>query len=105
PIADWDDAQKQFNDLVDGNKGGGDKIVLMTGPVSGTMAAVIGQFTAATGARHVVIDRDESVVLREAMRRVFGTDRLPTMDLSKSRFLVNFGAEFLTDWISPVQFS
>src|SRR5690606_33520494 len=47
----------------------------------------------------------ERVVLREAVRRVFGTDTLPTLDLANANFIVSFSADFLHTWTSPVQFS
>ncbi|MGE5156055.1 MAG: molybdopterin-dependent oxidoreductase, partial [Betaproteobacteria bacterium] len=104
PIKNWDAALAKFNDMLNGAKGAANGIVLLTGPVSGTNQAIIKEFTTATGAKQVVIDQDEFVVLREAMSRVFGVGTLPSMDLANANTIVSFGAEFLTGWTSPVQF-
>lgn len=95
----WQDAQSQFNAMITAAKG---SVLLITPPVSGSTANVVEQAIKALGGQHITYEPDERVVLREAMRRVYGTDRLPTFDLANSNFLLNFGAEFLTDWISPV---
>ncbi|HET7037071.1 MAG TPA: molybdopterin-dependent oxidoreductase [Thermomicrobiaceae bacterium] len=102
PIKDWDAALAKFNGMLNSAKGKPN--FLLTGPVSGTTLAIINEFTGATGAKHLMLDRDENVVLREAMRRVFGVGSLPTLDLAHANTLVSFGAELLGDWISPVQF-
>ncbi len=95
----WTDAQNQFNSMVTAAKG---SVLLVTPPVSGSVANVVGQAVKAMGGDHVTYEQAERVVLREAVKRVFGSDRLPTFDLTNANFLLNFGAEFLTDWISPV---
>ncbi len=98
----WDDAMNQFNSMINDAKG---NVLLITSSVSGSTANVISQAMKAIGGDHVTFEQDERVVLREAVKRVFGSDRLPTFDLANAKFLLNFGAEFLTDWISPVQFN
>lgn len=102
PIKDWDAALAKFNGMLNNAKGKPN--ILLTGPVSGTTLAIINEFTGATGVKHLMLDRDENVVLREAMRRVFGTPSLPALDLAHANTLVSFGADFLGEWISPVQF-
>lgn len=104
PINDQGAALGQFYSLINGAKGGSGSIVLLTGPVSGSRLAIINEFARATGASHQMVDRDEMVVLREAMRRVFGVSTLPSMDLARARTIVSFSADFLTDWLSPIQF-
>ena len=41
-------------------------------------------------------------VLRRANGLSFGTDQLPTLDLANTAYLVNFGADLLGTWNSPV---
>jgi menaquinone reductase, molybdopterin-binding-like subunit len=98
---DWDDAFTEVARLV----GEANSPVLVTEPLSGAMARVVAEFAEGTDTRHVVYEPDEYVVLREAMQRVFGTQRLPTLDLANANTIVSFGADFLHTWISPVQFS
>ncbi len=98
----WDDAMNQFNSMI---SAAGGSALLVTPPVSGSVANIIGQTVKAMGGQHVTFEPDERVVLREAMNRVFGSPRFPTIDLTNAKFLLNFGAEFLNDWISPVHLS
>jgi menaquinone reductase, molybdopterin-binding-like subunit len=97
----WSDAVSEVAGLV----GNASNPLLVTEPVSGAIARVAGDFADATGATHAVYEPDEFVVLRQAMERVFGTDRFPALDLPNAGAIVSFGADFLHNWISPVQFS
>lgn len=101
----WDEALSELSTALSEAGGAENSIVLLTGPVSGTNAVLAREFGSAAGARHVQIDLDEKLVLREAMRRVFGSEHLPSIDLANTRFLLNFSAEFLHHWISPTQFN
>jgi anaerobic selenocysteine-containing dehydrogenase len=98
----WDDALNEFNSTITAAKG---SVLLITPPVSGSVANVIGQTVKALGGDHVTYEPEEGVVLRAAMNRVFGSPRFPTFDLANTKFLLNFGAEFLNNWISPVHMS
>lgn len=98
----WDEAQTEYNSMITAGKG---SALLITTPVSGSTAAVADQFIKAVGGVHVTYEPEERIVLREAVRRVYGSERLPTFDLANTNFLLNFGAEFLNDWISPVHLS
>lgn len=95
----WNDAQNQFNSMLTSAKG---SVLLITPPISGSVGNVVSQTIKALGGQHVTFEPEERVVLREAMNRVFGTTRYPTFDLANAKFLLNFGAEFLNGWISPV---
>ncbi len=101
----WDDALNQAATLIKDASGTPGSILLITDALSGFEAMVANRFASAVGGRWVGFEPEERLVLREAMRRVFGTDRLPTLDLANARFLVSFSADFLQGWISPVQFS
>jgi menaquinone reductase, molybdopterin-binding-like subunit len=98
---DWDGALTEVARLV----GEANSPVLVTEPLSGAMARIVAEFAEGTDTRHVVYEPDEYVVLREAMQRVFGTERLPALDLANANTIVSFGANFLHTLISPVQFS
>jgi menaquinone reductase, molybdopterin-binding-like subunit len=97
----WDEALAELAELV----GQAASPVLVTEPLSGAMARIVAGFADATGTAHAAFEPDEYVVLREAMQRVFGTSRLPALDLANANTIVSFGADFLHTWISPVQFS
>ncbi len=97
----WSDATAEVAQLVQNAS----NPLLVTEPISGAIARIAGEFAEESGAQHLVYEPDEFVVLREAMRRVFGTDRFPALDLPNAGAVVSFGADFLHNWISPVQFS
>ena len=59
----------------------------------------LNRFGAPPPVRASLIDED---VLRRANAMSFGRDQLPTVDLTHSRFILSFGADFLGTWNSPV---
>ncbi len=80
-------------------------VLMATAPLRGELATVVQRFASAYGARLMAYDPlDETVVLREAMRRLFGQEVLPDFDLAKTGFLLNFGADFLGTWLAPTHF-
>lgn len=101
----WDEAMTELTDALNAARGTAGSILLITEPLVGPQGQVVAQFAETVGARHVAFEPDERVVLREAMRRVFGVETFPTIDLPNTDFLVSFSADFLHTWISPVQFS
>lgn len=98
----WDEARSELISAINDARG---SILLITEPLHGPLGQVVSEFAEAVGADHVAYEPEERVVLREAMRRVFGVETLPTLDLANASFLVSFSADFLHNWISPVQFS
>ncbi len=98
----WDEALGQVAGLIQQAPG---STLLVTEPLNGALGAIVEQFVRATGIQHASLEPDERVVLREAMRRAFGVESFPTLDLANARFLVSFSADFLHTWISPVQFA
>jgi len=101
-VIEWEEALGQVADLI---RQAPDSTLLITEPLNGALGAIVEQFVQTTGIQHASLEPDERVVLREAMRRVFGVDTLPTLDLANARFLLSFSADFLHTWISPVQFA
>ena len=80
-------------------------VLLATAPLRGMLATVVRGFADAYGARLVALDPlDQTVVLREAMRRLFGQEVLPDFDLARTGYLLNFGADFLGTWVAPIHF-
>ena len=101
PIS-WDEAEKMLGDWVGGANG---KLTIATNPVRGQLGYVVQRFAAQFGARHLAFDPLEQGVLHTSIKTVFGEDRLPEFDISKTRTLVSFGADFLGTWISPTRYS
>ena len=98
----WDEALGEVAGLIRQAPG---STLLITEPLNGALGAIVEQFVQATGIQHASLEPDERVVLREAMRRVFGVESLPSLDLANARFLLWFSGVCLHNWISPVQFA
>ena len=80
-------------------------VLIATGPVRGLMADVVKGFGQGLGARVLGFEPIDQVVLRGVMRRSFGQDALPVLDIARTDFLLNFGTDFLGTWLDPVHFS
>jgi anaerobic selenocysteine-containing dehydrogenase len=109
PIS-WDEALDELGSrLRDLNDAGrGNEVVMLTEPMSGAARSVADRFMTGLGGQRLSFDPLDQSVLREALRRVFGTSdpaSLPTFDISNASFLLSFGADFLHSWIAPVHYS
>lgn len=98
----WDDGMSLWIDQLRRHAG---RIVLMTQPLTGTLADLFGSFMNHAGGHLMAYDPGAELPLRAAMQASFGIDRLPLYDLARSDHLLSFGAPFLDDWLSPVAWS
>jgi anaerobic selenocysteine-containing dehydrogenase len=78
-------------------------VVLAVGPVRGVLANVVKEF-AKDRAQLLGFDPLDQTVLRETMGRVFAQEALPDFDIANTRFLLNFGSDFLGTWLAPTHF-
>jgi len=105
PLA-WSDAldtlSARLRDLQ--QAGHANQVVLLTGPLRGTRALLAGNFARAYGAEWQQLDMLAEAPLREAVKRVFGQDTLPDFDVEHAQYVLSFGADFLSTWLSPVHF-
>ncbi len=85
--------------------GRGDRVVLITPPLRATRALIVDRFIRALGAQWLIFDPLPEAPLREAARRLFGADRLPWFDLQRAQYVLSFGADFLSTWLSPVRYA
>jgi len=73
---------------------------------SPSMMAAIAQFTAAyPGTKHVTYDPFSSSAIIIANERSFGKRVFPGYEFGNASIVVNFGADFLGTWVSPVEYS
>ncbi len=82
----------------------GNGVALVTPPLRGHQALVARRFSQALGARWLACEPLAELPLREAARRLWGRDGLPAFDLRNARYVVSFGADFLSSWVSPVSY-
>ena len=79
--------------------------VMITEPLRGHMALLVDRFVTAIGGEHQGFEAIDNNTYRAAVKNVFDQDSLPDLDLENSKFILSFGADFLSTWVSPTRFS
>jgi len=98
----WDEAEQRLADALAQNRGRG---VFLTEGLTGSMDALVDQFSAAFGLQRVRYEPFALEPLRAANRLLFGVDALPVHDFSQAEVTLTFGADFLETWISPIDYA
>ena len=83
----------------------GDKTLLVTEPLRGHMSTLVNRFADALGGRHMGFEVLDNSTYRAAIKGVFGQDLIPDFDLEHTKFLLSFGADFLSTWLSPTRWN
>ena len=79
--------------------------VMITEPLRGHMALLADKFSSAIGGEHLGFESIDNNTYRAAVKNVFGQDTMPDFDLEHSNFILSFGADFLSTWVSPTRFN
>ncbi|MBI2320681.1 MAG: molybdopterin-dependent oxidoreductase [Chloroflexi bacterium] len=79
--------------------------MLVTEPLHGHLGMVVERFVRAYGAQHLTYETLERAPVRAAVKRVFNQDRLPDFDIANAAYVLSFGADFLSTWLSPTQYN
>ncbi len=103
PIS-WDEARRRIVERM-GGLADRSRFLLVTQPLRGHQALLASEFTKAYGGRSMAFETLEQVTLRRAVMDVFGQERLPVFDIERCNYLLSFGADFLSTWLSPVKYS
>jgi menaquinone reductase, molybdopterin-binding-like subunit len=83
----------------------GEGLLLITEPVTGHPGMIAGRFANAFGGRHLGFDAFNNITYSTAIRNVFGQERLPSFDIANANYLLSFSADFLSTWVSPIQWA
>ena len=83
----------------------GNSMLMVTEPLRGHMSMLVNRFAGALGGRHLGFETLDNNTFRAAVKNVYGQDQLPDFDLENTRFLLSFGADFLSTWLSPVRWN
>jgi len=78
--------------------------VMITEPLRGHMALLVDRFSTAIGAEHLGFEAIDNNTYRAAVNNVFGQDSMPDFDLDNAAFILSFGADFLSTWVSPTRY-
>ena len=99
----WSDLDKLVSDKL--NAAGRVRIV-SNSIVSPSTNAAIAQFLSAyPGSRHISYDPYSSSAIIVANERSFGKRVFPGYEFGNAQIVVNFGADFLGTWVSPVEYT
>jgi len=104
-VAAWPDAVKDVADALTA-LGADEQALLLTGEVSGSLAKLIAEFTKAfPKVTHQTFELFSRETIDRAAELCFGAGVQPRYKLNNAEVIVNFGADFLETWVSPVEFS
>ena len=94
-----------MNTLVRQLNDRGSRSVLLTKPNRGHLGTLTSRFAEAVGARHMNYEPVDNNVYRKAVSSVYQQSVLPDFDLENANFVLSFGADFLSTWISPTRWN
>lgn len=103
----WEDLDKQVIAKLGeiASKGGQIRIVSNT-VISPSTKAAIAKFTAKyPTAQHVQYDQVSAYGIVKANEESFGIPMIPSYDFSKAKVIVSVAADFIGNWISPIEFT
>lgn len=103
----WENAQTLLAEKIDEirKKGQNGRIVFLSDNVTGTLGALIDDWMEAIGGVHISYETYAYEPLREANKRTFGIDKIPTYNIDKAKYLLSFGADFMETWLSPTYYT
>ena len=101
PVA-WNIALDKLKEQL---KSRGDGLVLVTEPLSGPLGTIASRFAQFFGGRHITFEALSNATYQAAVKNIFDQELLPDLDIGKANFLLSFGADFLSTWVSPTRWS
>ncbi len=82
------------------------KVAWLTPPLTGSMEALIQQWSQALGGVKVVpYEPFSQEAVLDAAEALFGTREIPWPDFEKADLVIAFATDFLETWLSPVEFT
>ena len=99
----WD--PEGMNTLVRQINDRGAYAAMITKPMRGHLGMLTSKFAEATGIEHLKFEATDDSVYRTAVKKVYEQDVLPDFDLENANFILSFGADFLSTWISPTRWN
>lgn len=98
----WDDAEQRVANALAGARG---RAVFLTRNYTGTLDRLATDWSSAAGVERIIYDAYAWEPIRAAHRMLFGVEAVPVHDFSRASVVVNFGADFLETWVSPVDYA
>ena len=103
----WDEALKTLVERLDAAAAAGpSSLAFVSRPRRGRRPELVAEFLRRLGApAPISFEIFDDAVLRRANELSFGRHQLPTFDLARTNYLLNFGADLLGTWNSPLAHS
>ncbi len=104
---DWNEATNRLQNRLAGlrDSNDSDAMLMITDPLRGHVGMVADRFVEVYGGRSLAFEPLDQTTLRATVKRVFDQDILPDFDIENTRYLLSFGADFLSTWVSPVRYA
>jgi len=101
PVA-WNIALDKLKEQLESR---GEGLVLVTEPLSGPLSTIASRFAQFFGGSHITFEALSNATYQAAVKNVFDQELLPDLDIGNANFLLSFGADFLSTWVSPTRWS
>lgn len=102
----WDEAYAEIATALAKSKEGGSETAFISESLGGGALDMLAKaWSSALGAEHVVYNPLEASSWAQATELVFGKRGLPQLNFESPDVVLNFGADFLETWISPVEYA
>ena len=83
----------------------GSRSALLTKPTRGHLGLLTSRFAGVVGVRQFNYEPVDNNVYRAAVKGVYAQNVLPDFDLENANFVLSFGADFLSTWLSPTRWN
>jgi anaerobic selenocysteine-containing dehydrogenase len=100
----WTDAISRLTSQLQ-NLRSAESMVMVTDPVGAHLGMVVERFVSRLNGRHMPYEPLERNTLRAAVKEVFDEERMPDLDIANASYILSFGADFLSTWVSPVKYA
>ncbi len=104
----WEEAVSTVaKNLADLNKSGNSNgVYLLTQPLRGTIEKLVDSFMSSLGSNNIFeYELFQNRNLLYALQTSMGLERIPRYDIENTKYLLSFGADFTSTWVSPVGYS
>ena len=101
----WDEALNELQGKLSEFMVKPDAVAIVTAPLRGALGTVVDRFAENYGARRFSFEAVDQTAVRTAFNRMYGQDRLPTFDIQNARYVLSFGADFLSHWHAPLHYN
>ena len=78
-------------------------VAMISPPMRGHSAVIADEFIKAFGGKRIEFESLDLKTYRAAIKNVFGQDIQPHYDIGNAEYVLSFGADFLSTWVSPTQ--